>query len=507
MQEKSQKTGIIYCRVSSYEQVGGTSLESQERLCKEYAERNNIKVLKVFIEKGESAKTINRTEFKKALTLCNFKKNKVGYFIVYKVDRFARNQEDHVTIKIILKRCGTELRSVTEPIDDTPVGKAMEGVLSVFAEFDNNVRTERTKQGMLERVKKGIWAWKCPPGYYRPTGASNIEPDPNTAPYIRQAFERYAEGVHTYKAIAEYLTGLGFKTTLGCKLSAQWVEKVLKNPLYFGLIDMWGEKITGDFEPIISKELFDKCLMIGKKPLLGSPRSVNNPMFPLRKLIACKECGVPLTGSSSKGRKEKYAYYHHPRQGCAKAVSIPKATFEQEFIEYLQSITPSPRYEKLFKAVVIDIWQSNYKKFDDENTRIRLDIAKLEQERQRIFEFHRNGKYNDQEFLEQKNLINHRIDEKNSLIHEKRVEEFNMEEALDYCFKFVRQTAKTWKQLESNFTARMRFQKRIFAGRVEFDGQKFGTAALTNVYRINQEYQKQKSDLVAPSGFEPEFLR
>src|SRR3989338_1008147 len=162
------KTGIIYCRVSSMEQVEGTSLEMQERLCLEYAVRLGIQESKVFIDKGESAKTANRPEFMKAITLCSNKKKPINYFIVYKLDRFARNQDDHVTVRATLRKFGTELKSVTEPINDTPMGRAMEGMLSVFAELDNNIRTERAKSGMMEQLKKGIWVWPARFGcYYR----------------------------------------------------------------------------------------------------------------------------------------------------------------------------------------------------------------------------------------------------------------------------------------------------------------------------------------------------
>jgi len=76
MEKTETKRGIIYCRVSSKDQIDGTSLSSQERFCREYTERNNIKILKTYIEKGESAKTANRTEFNKALAFCSGKKIK-----------------------------------------------------------------------------------------------------------------------------------------------------------------------------------------------------------------------------------------------------------------------------------------------------------------------------------------------------------------------------------------------------------------------------------------------
>ena len=230
MDKTVEKRGIIYCRVSSTEQVENTSLESQERNCREYAKREGIEIVTTpFIEKGESAKTANRTEFMKAISFCGNKKNKVTHFIVYKLDRFARNQNDHVVTQATLRRYGVVLRSVTEPIDETPIGRVMEGVISVFAEFDNNVRTERSKGGMYENLKKGIWQWQAPLGYCRPVIGSNIAPDPITAPFIAILFEEYSKGTYTYKSLAEHANQRGFPTKTGKPLCMQMVEKILKN--------------------------------------------------------------------------------------------------------------------------------------------------------------------------------------------------------------------------------------------------------------------------------------
>src|SRR3989344_395170 len=334
MENQEQKTAIIYCRVSSKDQLEGTSLETQERLAKEYAGKQGLKVLRVFVERGESAKTANRTEFNKALAFCADKKNKVSFFIVYKIDRFARNQDDHVSVRAFLKRSGVELRSVSEPIDETPIGRAMEGVLSVFAEFDNNVRTERTKGGMLERVKQGIWVWPEPLGYYRPHKGANITPEPSVAPLIRLGFEEYAKGTYTYKNLAEFLADRGLKTRSGKRPYNQLIEKIVKNPVYCGSINIWGEH-EGKFEPIVSKELFYKCQEGYKKSAHIAPRYANNPLFPLRGSV-CALCHSSITGSSSTGRHgQKYPYYHHVHTRCDKAQYIPKETFEQLFVEYL----------------------------------------------------------------------------------------------------------------------------------------------------------------------------
>lgn len=505
MEQTGIKNGIIYCRVSSKEQVEGTSLEMQERICREYAKRNDVEIPNgnVFVDRGESAKTTDRPEFIKAITLCSNKKHKVDYFIVYKLDRFARNQDDHVTTRALLRRYGTELRSATEPINESSVGRAMEGMISVFAEFDNNVRTERTKGGMQERIKQGFWVWQAPLGYYRIRQGSNITPEPNTASYIRLMFEEYTKGIYSYKSLSEFLSNRGFRTRTGKEPCAQLIEKMIKNPIYCGNIVVWGMRIKGDFEPIIDENLFNRCQEKYKGKSRFTKRASSNYDFPLKK-TGCSVCQTSITGSYSKGRNgTKYPYYHHQKQGCINDKFIPKETFEQLFCEYLDDITPSIRYENAFKAVVIDIWKSNYKKFDEQNGQIRKELDRLEQERQKVFELHRTGTYSDNEFNEQKNLVNQKIYERRQLMDENHIEEFDMEEALNYCFQFVRNTVNTWRRL--GYDSKLRFQNNIFPEKISFDGKKFGTAKLSRIYALNQEYNGKKSHLVTPSGFEPEF--
>lgn len=494
------KNGIIYCRVSSLEQVDGTSLESQERVCREYAEREGIAVSEVFIEKGESAKTADRTEFMKAIYFCSQKKNKVSTFIVYKLDRFARNQSDHVTVRATLQKYGTELRSVTEPINETPTGKLMEGVLSAFAEFDNSIRTERSVNGMRERAKQGIWVWRAPIGYCRSDKGSNIIPDLAVAHFIQLAFDEYATGKHGYTSLAALLNKRGFTTRAGRPAIPQLMEKILKNPLYCGIIKIWDMEYQGKFEPLISEELFYRCQ--GKKvDSRKVSHSVKNPHFPLRKLAVCEHCTRPFTGSHATGRHgKKYPYYHHQKQACEHAKFIPKESFEQTFVEYLSSITPNAEYEKLFKAIVLDIWQNNFKNFDIENAKLRKGIESLEKERQEIFTFHRSHIYSDQEFAEQKAIVMKKIAEKKALIVEVSKHEFDMDEALEYCFSYIRNTTETWLKFESKPEKRLRFQKLIFEKTIPFSGNKFGTAQLSLIYDLYQSYRVDPSGLVMLTG-------
>src|SRR5574341_1591846 len=101
--------GVIYCRVSSEEQVKGTSLESQELACREYAQSKNIKILRVFIERGESAKFAERTQLLELIDYCRQNKDTIQVLLVWKIDRFARNVTDHFSVKATLAKYGVRI--------------------------------------------------------------------------------------------------------------------------------------------------------------------------------------------------------------------------------------------------------------------------------------------------------------------------------------------------------------------------------------------------------------
>src|SRR5712664_1788399 len=156
---------VIYVRVSTKEQTENLSLPTQLKACEEYCERQGFNVLARFREQGESAKTADRTELQKLLQFCRTNKGKVQFGVVFNLTRFAREKYDHFALRAHLKSLGISLRSATEPIDDTSTGKLMEGVLAAFAQFDNDVRSDRTRAGMRAALELGRWTFLAPLGY------------------------------------------------------------------------------------------------------------------------------------------------------------------------------------------------------------------------------------------------------------------------------------------------------------------------------------------------------
>jgi site-specific DNA recombinase len=488
------QTAVIYCRVSDTEQVDGTSLASQERLCREYAQREGMHVLKVFIDAGESAKTADRPEFNKALLLC--RRQKVSYFVVYKLDRFARNQDDHVMVRTVLRRNGTALRSVTEPINETPTGRMMEGMLSAFAEFDNNVRTERTKQGMLERVQQGVWVWPAPLGYRRTHRGSNIVPDPQMAPFIKQAFEDYSTGAYSFERLAHLLAEKGLRSKFGNILSNKRIQETIANPVYCGIISVWGEQFEGTFPPLISKELFATC-QLQRFSVHAMPRSCNNALFPLRGFVECEQCRTTLTGSCSTGGSGiKHPYYHHYHRDCSLTRSVPKRFVEERFIDFLKELEIAPNLATILRHTLIQVYKEMHGDRRRQAAAAQRELTLLKADRQRLFELHRSGTYSDDEFLEQKRLVEQRIYDKSLLLTNEKTG-YNFEAALQNYFERFADPATLWLKLAKNYPDRIAFQRQILPTRLRFDSKQLRTDTFPLSYQLKRAAESGTSDVVA----------
>src|SRR5712691_3525992 len=243
---------VIYVRVSTKEQTENLSLPTQLRACEEYCRREGYEVVERFREEGESAKTTDRTELQKLLNYCRTHKGKVHFVVVYNITRFAREKYDHFALRALLKSLGISLRSATEPIDDTSTGKLMEGVLAAFAQFDNDVRSDRTRAGMRAALELGRWVFLAPLGYMnapRAMGKSMIL-DPERAPLMRRAFQDLATGRFTKQEVIARMTEAGLRTRRGLVLSPQSFGQMVRNSIYVGRIDSpdYGVSTRGDFE-------------------------------------------------------------------------------------------------------------------------------------------------------------------------------------------------------------------------------------------------------------------
>lgn len=311
METEQKKRAVIYCRVSTKEQVEeGNSLITQEKNCKDYAQKNGYDVAAIFVEQGESAKTADRTELKKLLSFCATKRNNINAIIAYKIDRISRNIDDYSQIRIQLKRYGVEIKSTSENFENNPAGRFMENIIANVAQFDNDVRAERSTGGMKDAVREGRYIWMAPFGYsnVKESGKSTIAPNA-CAPLVKKAFEEVALNLYPIEEIRAKLIREGLVNQAGKAISKSYFYHLLRNVLYTGWVIKFGERNKGKFEPIVSEELFQLVQQV-----LTNRRGKNkhylieSPDFPLRRFFK-HPSGRMLTGCWSKGRDKKYPYY------------------------------------------------------------------------------------------------------------------------------------------------------------------------------------------------------
>jgi site-specific DNA recombinase len=378
---------VIYCRVSTTEQAQNLSLPTQEKACREYCARHDYDVERVFVDAGESARTTDRPAFLELLAHCRRGRGQVHAVVVYSLTRFSRNTADHHAIAGGLRGLGIMLRSVTEPIDDSPTGKLMEAILAGFAQFDNDARAERVVAGLHAAVERGRWCWQAPIGYLNADArrGPSLVPDPERAPLVRKAFELYAAGVRG-RDLLHQVHALGLRSKRGgARLSLSGLYGMLRQRAYISIIRPrgWTTDARGDFEPLVSVPLFERVQVgLHAKPTRtpGVAQHVDHPDFPLRRFVRCS-CGGAMTGSWSTGRgQQRYAFYHC-QIGCHR---IPKAALESAFLALLDTLQPQPAGWRIIEHVVLASWRAAQREAKTRETAARRKIAALEQRRAKL---------------------------------------------------------------------------------------------------------------------------
>lgn len=308
---------LLYTRVSTKEQVEeGNSLATQEKICRRYADTNGIKVVGHFTEEGESAKTIHRTQLKKMMEYCTINKKHVDAILIYRIDRLSRETSDYLQLKSFFSALGIRVISASENIEDSPVGRFIENVLAGSAQFDNEVRAERSKNGMLDAVKSGRWTWKAPLGYIntKVEGKKNIAPDPDKRRVylIREAWNLIDSGYSETEAL-KIVTEKGLVDNNGKPIRIQTFSKMLRNSLYKGVIRAFGLTVhSNSIKPIVDDLLWQRVYdkLNGKNKAPARYKKLN-PDFPLRGTLLCKG-GHRMTGSAPRGNGGVYKKYHCP---------------------------------------------------------------------------------------------------------------------------------------------------------------------------------------------------
>lgn len=283
----------IYVRVSTIEQFKeGYSITEQIARLTKFCEAKGWTVYKVYTDGGYSGADMERPALQEMI-------RDIGYglfdaVLVYKLDRLSRSQRDTLEIiEDILLPSNIEFVSMTENLDtSTPFGRAMIGILSVFAQLEREQIKERMAIGIEGRAKEGKWhgAAFSPIGYEYENDELHIIP--YEAMMVKEAFELFAKRVPINRICNDF-EKKGYKHRYGYFLAAS-MGKMLKNELYAGFIEKNGELYEAKHEAIVSKELYDQCQAIFEERNKDNPNRKFSFKYnsALGGLLYCKHCGA-----------------------------------------------------------------------------------------------------------------------------------------------------------------------------------------------------------------------
>lgn len=502
------KRAVIYCRVSTKEQVEeGNSLLTQERNCRDYASKHNYEIVWVYVEEGESAKTADRTELQKLLRFCSNKKNYIRAVIIYKIDRLSRNTDDYSQIRLLLKQYNVEIKSTSEFFENTPAGRFMENIIANVAQFDNDVRTERSVEGMKGAVREGRYVWPAPVGFCntRVNGKATIIAN-EKAHLVRHAFEMMANRTDTIHSIREKLSSMGLVTNSGKAISRSQFYIMLKNELYKGWICKFGEKHKGMFEAIVPETLFDRVQHVMRFKKTPISYKKENEDFPLRRFVT-HPSKYKLTGAWSQGRRKKYPYYRFIETHS----QWRKLDLEERFCGFMDSFAfDSSEIANLQNEIISKLSLTSQMK-EENYEYLAFKRTQIKEKQKLLLQKNLDGIISDPLLKEQLNLLDDEIWSIDKELTHKDERKTNFKEVFSFMDKFLFKPSLVWKDLP--FHIKLKIQWFEFPDGVTFDGNEFRTTKTSCLFRLKHLIEDEMSSIVPhprpvykhanPSNFPP----
>lgn len=308
------KIAAAYIRVSTDDQVE-YSPDAQLVEIRKYAAAHGYVLPNefIFLDEGISGKhTEKRPEFNRMIGTAKQKPRPFDAILLWKFSRFARNREDSIVYKSMLRReLGIDVISISEPLADDKMSIIMEAMIEAMDEYYSLNLAEEVKRGMTEKARRG--GLQSTPSFgYRAEG-NVLVPVPEEAALVRSIFDRFIAGEGLFP-IAKWLNDMGVKTHRGNRFENRTIEYILRNPVYIGKMrwnptgrtrrDFSNENIIladAQHQPLISQETWDAAqrrMAAVKAQWKYHGRPVTEHKRWMSGLIRCADCGSTLIFAS-----------------------------------------------------------------------------------------------------------------------------------------------------------------------------------------------------------------
>ena len=335
---------VIYVRVSSKEQVDGYSIGEQIERLEKYADAMEWDIVKTFVDPGYSGGNTDRPGLKEMIK--EVEKGDIDKVVVYKLDRLSRSQLD--TLYLIEKEFlanDTDFVSMSENFDtSTPFGRAMIGILAVFAQLEREQIKERTMIGKEARAKEGKWGGGStePIGYTYNIAKNLLEVDEYEAMQIRELFEIFLTGA-PLRTIETIFREKGYSHKHGY-WDSKSMRRVLASKIYLGYIRYREEFYKAEHTPIIDEKTFNSAQELLQQRMEQYKDFYRKPgarTTYLGGMLQCKHCGgkyaKQIGGSNKYGKLYYYCCYSRSKK-VKKMIKDPNCINKYWRMEVLDEI-------------------------------------------------------------------------------------------------------------------------------------------------------------------------
>ena len=322
------KTAVAYARYSSDNQRE-ESISAQLRAIRAYATKNEIEIIREYVDEARSATTDDRPDFQRMVEDIRAGVISPDLVLVHKTDRFARNRYDAAVYKRQLAQAGVRVVAVDQPVDDSPEGALLESLLEGLAEYYSKNLARETLKGLKENAYQGRTTGGRPPLGYDFDAEGRYIVNEVEAAIVRRIFHEVLAG-KSYTEVVEGLNRDGWRTKRGQPFGKNSIHDILVNEKYAGvLVYMKGSKkvhhaaprkdairVEGIIPPIVSKEDFQAVQKkLERRKRQGYPRKRSDTLFILTGKVFCGECGGRYIGNTNRyGGQQPYHYYRCERK-------------------------------------------------------------------------------------------------------------------------------------------------------------------------------------------------
>lgn len=378
---------ILIARVSTDDQA--EALPAQIYKLQDYALKNELDY--ELVEIKESAYKGDRLEFNKVISrLTSFKETVALVFD--KVDRYSRDSSSPEvrTLNTMCKAGKIELHFPSDYLVITKDSSANQWLMlslnTSFSQYYSNSISDNVKRRNEQMRRDGIWTGKAPSGYVNTVknGKKWIDLEPIESLAIKDAFSMYSSGTATLMDIKKHWEN---KYELIAHVST--IDKVLKNPFYYGVMRVNGSLYQHHYETLTTKQMFDACEAV-RSGYRSKPNSTGGLPFPYKGMIRCADCGCLVTFET---KKQRYTYGHCSQfKGKHGAQYIPEKKFTDQFEAMLKTIVvPDEVANTILELINKDREQANSEK-ETRKTTLEAEISRYENRMDRLYEDHLDGK-------------------------------------------------------------------------------------------------------------------